>query len=85
MEHHTQYHHSFILTQVGGVERWAIGLGGGAGREAVGGRAGETVTGWERAIQGGKAAAGVEQVGLLGDFPEEWAALSTDKQNTKYQ
>lgn len=37
--------------------------------------AGKTLAGGQRSIQRGQAAAGVQQVGLLGDFPEQGVAL----------
>ena len=59
-----------ILTQIRGFYSGAITLCGWAGGEAVGGGAWETVSRRKRAVQRGEAPAGVEQVGLLGDFPE---------------
>lgn len=49
----------------------------------MGGGAWETVSRRKRAVQGGEAPAGVEQVGLLGDFPEQGAALLTEKDKRK--
>lgn len=47
----------------------------------MGGGAWETVSRRQRAIQRGEASAGVEQVGLLGDFSEQGAALLSERQN----
>jgi len=43
----------------------------------MGGGGGEAVPAGQRARQGGQAAAGVQQVGLLGDLTEQRAALLT--------
>lgn len=40
----------------------------------------ETVSRRQRTVEGGETAAGVEEVGLFGDFPEEGAALLPDRQ-----
>lgn len=62
-------------TQIRRFKSGAVGLSGRAGGEAVGGGAWQTVSRRQRAVQGGEAAAGVEQVGLFGDFPEQGAAF----------
>ena len=41
----------------------------------MGGRGGQAVAGGERAVERGQAAAGVQQVGLLGDLAEQGAPL----------
>lgn len=69
----------FILTEVRGFKIGTVTLGRRAGGEAVGGGAWEAISRRQRAIQRGEAPAGVEQVGLFGDFPEQGAALLTEK------
>ena len=68
-----------VPTQVGprGLGCAAVGLRGGAGGEGVGGGGGQAVAGGQRAVERGQAAAGVQQVGLLGDLAEQGAPLLT--------
>lgn len=42
--------------------------------------AGQTLTGGQRAVKRGQAAAGMEQVGLLGDLTEQGATLLTARE-----
>lgn len=50
------------------------------GRQTMSGRARKTLTGGQRSVQAGQAAAGVQQVGLFGDLAEQRVTLLAARQ-----
>lgn len=72
-------------TQVRGFRGGAVALSRGTSRQAVSRGAGKTLTGGQRAVQGGQTAAGVQQVRLLCDLAEQGVTLLTAGQRDKYK
>lgn len=71
------------LTQVIGLCSGAVALRWRPGRQAVSGRAGETLTGGQRSVEAGQTAAGLQQVGLLGDLAEQRVTLLAVRQTER--